>query len=484
MLEFVVMTAREGGRATPNQEDIQAKSGLARFGGNFDLLDQGGHFRIPDSPFTHDQRVAWLSSLTTGEQLEFNTITSQILEWFGVDNLASIKRVLADHHRLEERTVEANRIIAKRFGIGGSDDFVKAKLEDYYQTAVREREDEASQLGKVRAFGLTNKVSTTSNILKLVGLALFDESKKVRFEAEKILDGMESAANMDRIRREEETARYIAGPHIVPANEQEGEDEDKDPDIEAINKILEENFYSAAPKDDATLLLSKHDDSEKGDFRVLDIKEIPPKQARYARFRRAPLGHLYTELPERTVRHDGTDTPAYVHVRRKPVESTIRKGRRKGTKNIRKAVEDNIGMKIVVPKVEDIPQVHNRLVQAFTVAGYSFSILEQEDSLTGGPYSAKNAGSSPKLRVINMIAEIGPWLAEIQYYDRAALIDSTAQDGVSRKEFELNRLYSSGVPQHDFPEHIFGQPHEQIRKSRVREIRDGIRIGLFRDEHS
>lgn len=479
------MSVRERTTGIPPGEikgaKVQAKKGLAKYGGNFDLLDQNGHFRIPERPLASKERRAWRSSLTTGERIEFNTLRSNVLELFGVDSLPKIRDVLADPQRKEERTIEAYRILARRFGIRGSDEFIKGKIEGvegYYETAVRERQEEAGQLGKIRAFELSNIVATTSNVLELLELAFFAKSKQVRFEAGKILDGMEGAASADRVRREEETTRFLASPHTRAVGT-DRRDEQKDPDLAEINNILDKHFYSSDPPSESTLLLSRH---ATDDFRVLGVDIVPPKQAKIARFKKPPARHLYTELPERIITRDGVDIPAYANVRKKTMESTVRKGRRKGTKNIRKAVEDAIGMKFVVPKIEDVPRIHDKLVEAFNAAGHSFTILELEDSLTGGPFSAKNPGSSDLLRVIKIVAEIGPWLAEVQYYDRRAYIDSTSQNAVARKEFELNRLYDSDVPQHDFPEYIYGQPHERIQNARIREIRSGIRIGLFREE--
>lgn len=458
-------------------EPVGRKS-LARYGGNFNLLDQDGHFRIPQLPLTSRQRADWRASLTTGEKIEFSTFRNSVLELFGVKSLPEIRDVLADPARKDERTIEANRIIARRFGIQGSDEFIKGKIKEYHAAAINEREEQASKIAKVRAFELSNIVATTSNVLELLGLVFFGKDKKIRFEAAKILDGMDGAAAVDRVRREEETARFLASPQVRPLEINREETETRDPDIAAINAILDNHFYLEPPKE-ATLLLSRHSPD---DFRCVGVTRVPPKQAKIARFKKPPARHLYTEIPERTIRYDGKDTLAYTKVRKKSIESTVLKGKRKGTKNPRKAVEDAIGMRIVVSSIDDIPKVHNRLVQAFNISGHSFTILEVEDSLSGGNYSAKNPGSSEKLRVINILAEIGPWLAEIQYYDHPAFIDSTAQDGVSHKEFELRRLYDSGVPQHDFPEYIYEQSHEQVRNSRIREIRSGIRIGLFRDD--
>lgn len=467
------------------------RRGLARFGGNFNLLDQDGHFKIPEPPYKSRQRATWRASLTTGERIEFSTFRNSVLELFGVKTIPEIRDVLADPARKEQRTREAYRIIARRFGIRGSDEFIKGKIEGvkhnkrdqkdegYYDTAVREREELASNIGKVQPFELSNTVATTSNVLDLLGLVFFSKSKQIRFEAAKILDGMDGAAAADRVRREEETARFLASPNAKFVEPDQKQDELRDPDIDAINAILDSNFYSE-PSKEATLLLSRHSPD---DFRCLGITRVPTRQARIARFKKPPARHLYTEIPERIIHLDGRDILAYTKIRKKSLEATLTKGKRKGTKNLRKAVEDAIGMRVVVSSMDDIPEVHDKLVKAFNTAGHSFTILEVEDSLsTGETYSAKNPGSSEKLRVINILAEIGPWLAEIQYYDHTAFIDSTAQDGVSRKEFGLNRLYDSGVPQHDFPQSIYGQPHEQVRKSRIREIRSGIRIGLFRGD--
>lgn len=454
------------------------KEGLARFGGNFDLLDQNGHFRIPESPFTINEARRWRGSLTTGERIEFNTLRTHVLELFGIESLPHIRNVIADPERKEERTIEANRILAKRFGIQGSDEFIKGKIEEYRKAAISERREVAATLGKTRAFGLSNKAATTSNVLELLEIAFFNKDKKNRFEAGKILDGMESAAEADRIRRDEETTRFLASPH-TSTPDSDRRDIEEDPDIAEINAILDSNFYNSEPPEEATLILSKH---APDNFRTIGIKQIRPQEARIARFKKPPGRHLYTELPERTITHNGVDTPAYVHIRKKSVESTVRKGKRKGTKNLRKAVEDAIGMRIVIPNMEDVPSVHEELVKAFNLEGHSFTILELQDSLSGGSYRTSSPGSSEKLKVINILAQIGPWIAEIQYFDRAAFIDSTAQNEVAREEFALNRLYESGVPQHDFPEYIYGQPHDQIKKSRTREIRDGIKIGLFRDE--
>lgn len=455
------------------------KVGLARYGGNFDLLDQGGHFRIPDQPLASRQRLEWRRSLTMGERIEFSTLRNGALELFGVDSLPKIRDVIKDPKRKEERTIEAHRIIAKRFGIPGSDEFVKSEIEGYYDTAIRERAEVAEKLGKVRAFGLTNRVATTSNVLELIEMAFFNRDKKIRFEAGKILDGMESAAEADRIRRDEETTRFLASPQHVISERISRREEMKDPDIAAINAVLDEYFYSSEPPDEATLFSSKH---RSLDYRTTEIRQIPEAEAKHARFARPTAGHLYTELPERTITHEGREIPAYVHVRKKSTESTVRKGKRKGTKNLRKAVEDSIGIRIVVPNITDIPIVYEKLVSAFNKAGHSFTILELQDSISGGQYRTSSPGSSEELRVINSLAQIGQWLAEIQCFDRFSFLDSTAQKGVGREYFDLNRLYDSGVPQHDFPEHIYGQPHDKIRAAREREIRDGIAIGLYRDE--
>ena len=463
--------------------------GLAKYGGNFDLLDQDGHFRIPEPAFKSKERRTWRASLTIGEKIEFGTLKNNVLELFGVKSLPEIRDVLIDPTRREERTIEAYRIIARRFGIQGSDEYIKGKIEGvvmpdgervgFHPTAIKERARLATTIAKPRAFELSNNVATTTNVLELLGMVFFGESKQIRFEAAKILDGMETAASADRIRRQEETARFLASPHTRTAEaSQEGSDK-KDLDITEIGGILERYFYGSNPPTESTLLLSRHSPD---DFRCIGVQRVPDKQARIARYKRPPKGHLYTELPERTIQLDGEEILAYTTVRRKSLESTVTKGKRKGTKNLRKAVEDAIGMRVVVQNTNDIPQVHDKLVEAFKAAGYSFTLLELEDSLSGGSFSAKNPGSSEKLRVVKIIAEIGPWLVETQYQNHEAFIDSTAQDGVSHKEFELSRLYDSGVPQHDFPVNIYGQPLEKVRDARISEIRRGIRIGLFRDD--
>ncbi len=472
------------------------KEGLARYGGNFDLLDQNGHFRIPDfslsnpepplpkqHPLTNgersQQRRAWRESLTIGERIEFTTLRANVLELFGVENLPQIRDVVADPQRKADRTVEANRIIAKKFGIRGSDEFIKAQIDEYYKTAVRERREEAAKLGMSTPFELSNAVALTSNVLELFHLAFFNKDKRIRFEAGKILDGMDAVAAADSVRREEETTRFLASPETTAVHvDKEGEE--ADPDVSAINAVLDGHFYSSAPPEEPALFKSKH---AKDDFRTLEITRIPKKQARIARFKDPGDMHLWTDIPERVIDYDGTQILAYTTVRKKTTESTTRKARRKGTKNIRKAVEDTIAMRVVVENKADIPKVHEKLVQAFADAGHSFTILELQDSLSGGGYAIRNPGSSEDLQVINLGARAGHWTLEIQYTDYFGIIDSTTRRGVARADFELNRLYESGVPQHDFPEWIYGQPHDKIREKREREIRAGIKSGLFRDDN-
>ncbi|KKR16027.1 MAG: hypothetical protein UT87_C0010G0001, partial [Candidatus Levybacteria bacterium GW2011_GWC1_40_19] len=449
------------------------KEGLAGYGGNFDLLDQNGHFRIPEPPFTSQQRREWRTSLTIGEQIEFNTLRSNVLELFGVDSLPQIRDVMADPQRKAERTIEANRIIAKRFGIRGSDEFIRAQISEYYKTAVRERKEEARKLGIVSTFELSNAVALTSNVLELANLAFFSPKKRIRFEAGKILDGMDAVAAADSVRREEETTRFLASPNTSSSHVDE-EGKEVDPDVSEINAILDGHFYSSAPPEEPALFKSRH---AKDDFRTLEIIRIPPKQARIARFKDPGGMQLWTDIPERVIIHDGVETLAYATVRKKSPESTTRKARRKGTRNIRKAVEDTIAMRVIVQNKADIPVVHEKLVQAFADAGHSFTLLELQDSLSGGTYAIRNPGSSENLEVVNIMAKVGPWIAEIQYTDYFGWIDSTTRRGVARADFELNRLYESGVPQHDFPEWIYKLPHDKIREKREREIRAGIANG-------
>lgn len=454
--------------------------------GNFALLDQTGHFAIPDQPLTSPERKSWEATLAAGERMEYTTFRKNVLRLFGVDSLPKIRSV-----NIEERTPATYRLIANDFGIRGSDEEIKAIIEGsretpdregYYQTAVRERAEEADKLGKSVAFELSNAVASTSNVLSLLVMSFFSKDRKVRFEAGKILDGMESAAIADKIDREEEerllsvpTAR-INNARLENAHGKDGSKED--PDVSAINAIMEKDLFdSPESPTDTTLILSRH---SRDDFRCVNFERVNPKRAKIARFSKPKSGYLYTELGERTFTHDGKEIPAYVRVRKKLREAQVRKGRRKGTKNLRSAVEDTIGIRAVVGSVSDVVAFHEKLTEAFDRNGYSLRILEREDSLSGGAYRAKNPGSSEKLRVINMVAQIGPWLAEIQYYDIPGFIDSTARDEVSHEEFELRRLYLAGIPQQDFPESIYHQPHDKIYQSRVRDIRRGIRMGLKR----
>lgn len=454
--------------------------------GNFALLDQAGHFAIPDQPLTNAERRSWEASLTPGDQIELATFKKNVLRLFGVRTIAEINRV-----NIDERTPIAYRMIADQWGIRGSDEEIKEiieiqpdpeKKEGYYESSVRERAELAVKLGKPVVFELSNAVASTSNVLTLLRMAISSGDRRVRFEAGKILDGMESVAIADKIDREESERRESAPTASVnnQLNTNRGKDRAKeDPDVSAINAIMDKDLYvSPESPSDSTLILSRHD--KNGDFRCIGFERVDPRRAAIARYAKPKSGYLHTEIGERAFTHEGNEIPVYARVRKKLREAQVRKGRRKGTKNLRRAVEDTIGIRAVVGSASEIVAFHERLVEAFQKNGHAFTILEREDSLSGGSYTPKSPGSSEKLRVINLLAQIGPWLAEIQYYDIPAFIDSTAQDEVNYEEFELRRLYLAGIPQQDFPESIYHQPHEKIYESRVREIRSGIRIGLRR----
>ena len=141
------------------------------------------------------------------------------------------------------------------------------------------------------------------------------------------------------------------------------------------------------------------------------------------------------------------------------------------------AVDDELGLMAVLDNLSDIKRFMRHLTRAAVKAG-SFMILEDiSDTLTGGEYAAESVGSSSKTQMLKFFARLGGMRVEFIIHTNQSYLNYRFQRDIAHDEYEVRRLFDSGVTDFLFPPDIYHLNMARTRQSQLISFRRTIERG-------
>ncbi len=424
----------------------------------FTSLKQKGPLATPDQVeldrcFSSQSR-AWVTNLKLSELdvTKYRALRRQIFEFLDIGSFKEISLLLANGEARQHCSRRACALLGNMFGISGTEQEIIFKVNEYARTADSVIKSLQNKLFAPYAshVAITNEVEIATDPVDLL-LMIFDDRyhKKARFEAHRKLSLMSLAGSIDQREREtrieEKFAQFLV--------------------------FLNEYVWSTTQKigeHDIVYLLSHHSDV---DFSCSEVRVIKKEEAPAVTIGQ---GMKLTLLKRRRFRTGNRELPIYVSIRKKPPEAKVLKLLRKNEKNPAVAVDDELGLMAVLNSEADVKIFQNHLTQSASKAD-SFMILEDiSDTLTGGIHKGSSKGSSTKTPMLKFFARLGGMRVEFIIHTNRSWVNYMYQRDVAHNEYEVKRIFDSGVADLLFPQEIYFLNHQTVRNNMIRLFRKQI----------
>jgi len=422
----------------------------------FTAMKQNGPFAVTDDftlgqPFSRQTRQ-WASQFG-GDRLlatKYRVVRAQIFDFLQIEDFAEMPGLLADPVARARRSERACILLGNQFGIAGSTSEIRSKIKEYAQTA-----DAVIDLlrGKLLApyashLETSNEIETTHDPVELL-LRVFDERfhVKARFEAKRKLVLMNLAGSIDQ--RERET--------------------DIENKFYAFLEFLNQHVWSPQLKIgqlEKVYLLSRHDPDS---FSCVEVSVIA--EAERAALKELGEGERLTLLKRRVFEDGGRSYPVYVSVRKKDSAAKVLKLLRKNEKNPAVAVDDELGLMAVLDSVSDVKRFVRHMTRSAIKSGSLMTLEDISDTLTGGHYDSANVGSSSKTQMLKFFARMGGMRVELIIHTNQSYLNYRFQHDIAHDEYEVKRIFDSGVAEFLFPNEIYNLDMQQIRQTMLNRFR-------------
>ena len=425
----------------------------------FTSLLQNGPLATTDSvilgaPFSRPLKL-WLQPLRENRLnvTRYRALRSQVFEFLNITGFGQIPALISTPELRRERSHRAYTLLGNMFGVEGTAREIEARVHEYARTADAVVNSLKNKIMAPYAshIATTNEIEVTNDPVNLL-LIMFNDRyhKKARFEARRKLVLMSLAGSIDQRERETKIEEKFS----------------------LFLDFLNDYVWSRRQKIgelEIVYLLSRHNPE---DFSCLDVQVIGLEQARDA----VPEpGSKLTLLKRRRFAVNGREIPIYVSIRKKPPEARVLKLLRKNEKNPAVAVDDELGLMAVLDSIADVKMFQNRLVRSASKAD-SFMVLEDiSDTLTeSAAYRTTCTGSSSKTPMLKFFARLGGMRVEFIIHTNRSWLNYMYQQDVSHDEYEVKRIFDSGVAELLFPSDIFHLDHKAIRDGMIRLFRRQI----------
>jgi hypothetical protein len=166
-------------------------------------------------------------------------------------------------------------------------------------------------------------------------------------------------------------------------------------------------------------------------------------------------GQRRTFVKRRMFRPGNRDIPVYVSVRKKDPAAKVLKLLRKNEKNPAVAVDDELGLMAVLDGRAEVTRFVEHLTKAAVNSGVLMTLEDISDTLSGGGYAAKSVGSSRETPMLKFFARLGDARVEFIIHTNQSYLDYHHRRGVSHEEYEVRRIFDSGVAEFLFPGDIY-----------------------------
>lgn len=424
----------------------------------FSTTLQDGPFAVDDEPplphpFSRETKD-WVRKIHGNQLLKtkYRSVRNQVFDLLGVNTFDEILVLIHDKHRRTQAAERSYLLLGNMFGIEGTITEVIRHLHEYARTA----DDVITSLrAKVLApysahIETTNEIVTAWDPVELL-LAFFDERyhKKARFEAKRKLALMGLAGSIDQRERETRIGEKFLGF------------------LDFLNAYVWSPNYKIGDLDIRYL----HSTHNAEDFSCSRVDVLSEEEARLV----APsAGEKLTLVKRRRFRDGGMDIPIYVTIRKKPPAAKVLKLLRKNDKNPATAVDDELGLMAVLNSVNDVKRFVRHLTRSAARAKSFMTLEDISDTLTGGEYQGRATGSSGKTSMLKFFARTGGMRIEFIIHTNRSYLNYIYQRDVAHDEYEVKRIFDTGVVEFLFPPDIYHLDLHSIRDQQLARFRKRI----------
>lgn len=422
----------------------------------FTSLQQHGPFRVSEhslatSRFSYHTRQ-WVKRLQQDANniTKYRALRSQMFEFLGIECFEEIQELIKDKQQKEKRSERALRLLGNMFGIDGNINEIKNRVDEYARTADAAIHSLTDKILSPYASHIesTNEIEVTNNPVELL-LITFNDAyhKKARFEARRKLILMTLAASIDQRERETDTESKFS----------------------AFLAFLNGYVWSPNLKIgelDPVYLHSTHNPT---DYSCAKVSVLTPQQALTI----APQsGEKLTLIKRRSFTRAGKKIPIYVSIRKKPPEAKVLKLLRKNQKNPAVAVDDELGLMAVLDSVSDVKAFQKHLTHSAAEANSLMVLEDISDTLAEqSVYRGSAVGTSDKTAMMKFFARLGGMRVEFIIHTNQSWLNYMNQQDVAHNEYEVKRIFDTGVIELLFPEDIFHLNHSEKRDEMVQFFR-------------
>ena len=421
----------------------------------FTSMLQNGPFAVQETPplyhpFSTESKT-WVRSLA-GDQLlktKYRAVRNQIFDFLGVRGFDGILPLIYESRLRKKTARRAHQLLGNMFGIGQGPELIDRHLHDYARTA-----DNVINSLRIKVLApysshieTTNEIETMHDPVDLL-LVLFDDRfhRKARFEAKRKLVLMGLAGSIDQRERETLIEQKFA---------------------EFLDFL---NMYVWSPNQkigdlEISYLYSKHAED---DFHCQEVRVLDEQQARKI----TPVfGEKLTLIKRRRFLDDDRDIPIYVTIRKKEPSAKVLKLLRKNEKNPAVAVDDELGLMAVLNSIGDVKRFVRHLTRSALKADSFMTLEDISDTLTGGVYGGNATGSSAKTPMLKFFARLGGMRVEFIIHTNRSYLNYMYQRDVAHDEYEVKRIFDTGVAEFLFPGDIYRLDMDTIRSSQLARFR-------------
>ncbi len=383
---------------------------------------------------------------------KYRAVRNQIFEFLNITSYDEILNLIHNPQLRSSRYQRALILLGNMYGIEGCPKEIEGKLKEYARTA----NDVITYLrSKVLApysshIEITNEIQITCNPVDLL-LIIFNDRfhKKARFEAKRKLTLMNLAGSIDQ--RERETEIEFKFSNFL--------------------QFLNEHVWSPSMKIgelEIAYLISQH---EPDSFSCKQVKMVGADEV--TNYHETP-GQKITLIKRRRFLYQGKEFPIYVTVRRKPPEAKVLKLLRKNEKNPAVAVDDELGLMAVLNSTKDVQRFQQHLTRSALKINSFMTLEDISDTLTGKKYMGHATGSSDKTQMLKFFARLGGMRVEFILHTNQSYLNYVYQRDVAHDEYEVKRIFDSGVAELLFPKDIYHLNHSDIRNQQLKRFRKQI----------
>lgn len=419
---------------------------------------QNGPFSVGESPpLAHPfsmETKAWVRSIHDDPLMrtKYRSVRNQIFDFLDINSFDEILTLIHDTELRGRAASRGRLLLGNMFAIEGIPELIIHHLRDYARTA----DDVINSLrAKVLSpysshVETTNEIETTSDPVDLL-LIIFDERfhRKARFEAKRKLMLMGLAGSIDQ--RERETAI-----------------EDNFADF---LHFLNLSIWSPSLKIgelEICYLYSRHNPD---DFSCTRVSVLDEQEA----LKITPgTGEKLTLIKRRRFHDRSGEVPIYVTIRKKPPAAKVLKLLRKNEKNPATAVDDELGLMAVLNSTGEVKRFLRHLTRNAVRANSFITLEDISDTLTGGSYNSTATGSSAKTPMLKFFARLGGMRVEFIIHTNQSYLNYIYQREVAHDEYEVKRIFDTGVAEFLFPSDIYHLDMETIRNRQISRFRKQI----------